>query len=229
MKMPILAKIRFLVACSIWKAKCTQEGTGTDITFTVTGSRNRSHLWIFSYTHKSNILEHCKGLVLHDKVIEGSLYHKQGDETAMAMGIQAFKLLIPVFATAGNPLGRARAILSPLHVLHGWATLHLSLQYLFKLQWMACNHAANRNCQKFNSGMLESFDFLSKGNSKLIKQQSLYDKGMGVVLLHGFGCRVFSWHRVMDTIAREVECHVIAFDQLGWGWTSPPWRSEWES
>ncbi len=56
---------------------------------------------------------------MHDKVIEGSLYHKQGDETAMAMGIQAFKLLIPVFATAGNPLGRARAILSPLHVLHG--------------------------------------------------------------------------------------------------------------
>jgi hypothetical protein len=113
MKMSILAKIRFLVACSIWKAKCTQEGTGTDITFTVTGSRNRSHLWIFSYTHKSNILEHCKRLVLHDKVIEGSLYHNQGDETAMAMGIQAFKLLIPVFATADNPLGRARAILSP--------------------------------------------------------------------------------------------------------------------
>jgi hypothetical protein len=33
----------------------------------------------------------------------------------------------------------------------------------------------------------------------------------------------------MDSIAREVECHVIAFGQLGWGWTSPPWRSEWES
>ncbi len=47
--------------------------------------------------------------------------------------------------------------------------------------------------------MLESFDFLSKGNSKLIKLQSLYDKGMGMVLLHGFCCRVYSWHRVMPS------------------------------
>jgi len=46
------------------------------------------------------------------------LFNNQGDETAMPMGIQAFKLLIPVFATAGNPLGRAHAILSSLHVLH---------------------------------------------------------------------------------------------------------------
>ncbi|KAJ0985642.1 hypothetical protein J5N97_003998 [Dioscorea zingiberensis] len=49
-----------------------------------------------------------------------------------------------------------------------------------------------------------------------------------VVLIHGFGGGVFSWRHVMDVLARQIGCMVVAFDRPGWGLTSHPRRKDWE-
>jgi hypothetical protein len=89
-----------------------------------------------------------------------------------------------------------------------------------------CNISSNFNgwpaimqqSQKFNSGMLESFDFLSKGNSKLIKQQSLHDKGMGVVLLHELGAEyilgIMSWTPLQEKL-NAMSLHLISWAEDG--------------
>ncbi|CAN6456219.1 unnamed protein product [Victoria cruziana] len=51
----------------------------------------------------------------------------------------------------------------------------------------------------------------------------------GIVLIHGFGGGVFSWRHVMGPLARQTRCTVTAFDRPGWGLTSRPKRSEWET
>ncbi|MQL91377.1 hypothetical protein Taro_023989 [Colocasia esculenta] len=50
----------------------------------------------------------------------------------------------------------------------------------------------------------------------------------GVVLVHGFGGGVFSWRHIMDSLARQVGCAVVAFDRPGWGLSSRPHRKDWE-
>ncbi|KAH7686614.1 Prolyl aminopeptidase protein [Dioscorea alata] len=49
-----------------------------------------------------------------------------------------------------------------------------------------------------------------------------------VILIHGFGGGVFSWRHVMDVLARQIGCTVVAFDRPGWGLTSRPRRKDWE-
>jgi pimeloyl-ACP methyl ester carboxylesterase len=46
-----------------------------------------------------------------------------------------------------------------------------------------------------------------------------------VLLLHGLGASLFSWHRVMDPMAQTAT--VIAFDRPGFGLTSRPMPGEW--
>jgi hypothetical protein len=176
---------------------------------------------------KQSLFMDCKGLILHYKVIDGSLYHDLDDKSTMATGICALKNLVPQSPMTWNPMGRVPATAASLHTpllsnslpqfatsssLNGWPAI---------LQQTAG--------QVPPSGMFESFDFLSKGNSNLAKQQLLHEKDTGVVLLHGFGGGVFSWRHVMDSIAREVGCRVVAFDRPGWGLTSRPQRFEWET
>ncbi len=176
---------------------------------------------------KQSLFMDCKGIILHYKVIDGSLYHDLDDKTAMATGIYALKNLVPQSPMTWNPMGRVPATAASLHTpllsnslpqftisssLNGWPTI---------LQQTAG--------QVQPSGMFESFDFLSKGDSNLSNQQLLHEKDTGVVLLHGFGGGVFSWRHVMGSIAREVGCRVVAFDRPGWGLTSRPQRLEWET
>ncbi|KAH7652120.1 Prolyl aminopeptidase protein [Dioscorea alata] len=49
-----------------------------------------------------------------------------------------------------------------------------------------------------------------------------------VILIHGFGGGVFSWRHLMDVLARQIGCAVVAFDRPGWGLTSRPRRKDWE-
>lgn len=51
---------------------------------------------------------------------------------------------------------------------------------------------------------------------------------MGIVLIHGFGGGVFSWRHVMNSLARQSNCSVAAFDRPGWGLTSRLRREDWE-
>lgn len=50
----------------------------------------------------------------------------------------------------------------------------------------------------------------------------------GIVLVHGFGGGVFSWRHVMEMLAQQADCPVVAFDRPGWGLTSRPCRKDWE-
>jgi pimeloyl-ACP methyl ester carboxylesterase len=174
---------------------------------------------------KQSLFMDCKGLVLHYKVIEGSFYHSQADDTAMATGIHATRNLIP-FPTTWNPLSRTPAAASSLHV----PLLSNSLsQFAISLDLNERPAIMQQSAGQKSSGLFERLDFLSKGDSKLTKQQPLHDKDTGVVLLHGFGGGLFSWRHVMGSIAREVGCRIAAFDRPGWGLTSRPRRSEWET
>ncbi|KAJ0971260.1 hypothetical protein J5N97_019219 [Dioscorea zingiberensis] len=49
-----------------------------------------------------------------------------------------------------------------------------------------------------------------------------------VILIHGFGGGVFSWRHVMEVLAQQIGCTVVAFDRPGWGLTSRPRRKDWE-
>ncbi|XP_058751876.1 uncharacterized protein LOC131654099 isoform X1 [Vicia villosa] len=51
---------------------------------------------------------------------------------------------------------------------------------------------------------------------------------VGIVLIHGFGGGVFSWRYVMNSLARQSNCSVAAFDRPGWGLTSRLRREDWE-
>lgn len=51
---------------------------------------------------------------------------------------------------------------------------------------------------------------------------------VGIVLVHGFGGGVFSWRHVMDSLAQQSNCTVVAFDRPGWGLTSRLRQEEWE-
>lgn len=51
---------------------------------------------------------------------------------------------------------------------------------------------------------------------------------VGIVLIHGFGGGVFSWRHVMNSLARQSNCTVAAFDRPGWGLTSRLRREDWE-
>lgn len=58
----------------------------------------------------------------------------------------------------------------------------------------------------------------------------LYTKQFGsgepaLVLLHGFGASLFSWHAVMGPLADEH--HVVAFDRPGFGLTDRPMPGQW--
>ncbi|KAL6977581.1 hypothetical protein U1Q18_026375 [Sarracenia purpurea var. burkii] len=44
--------------------------------------------------------------------------------------------------------------------------------------------------------------------------------GLPMILLHGFGASVFSWHRVMKPLAKVVGSKVLAFDRPAFGLTS---------
>ncbi len=172
---------------------------------------------------KQSLFMDCKGLVLHYKVIDGGLYRKQEDDDASAdgTGFHSAINMNPVFQTAvaWNPSGRASSLHAPLlsnssprfaipSIVTGWPAI-----------------GQQTGGQK-PSAVLESLEFVSEGDSKLVE---LYEKDTGVVLLHGFGGGVFSWRHVMGSIAMEVGCRVVAFDRPGWGLTSRPRRSEWET
>lgn len=60
-----------------------------------------------------------------------------------------------------------------------------------------------------------------------VKEQSFQVMGSGVarfglpmILLHGFGASVFSWDRVMKSLARLAGSKVLAFDRPAFGLTS---------
>jgi hypothetical protein len=171
---------------------------------------------------KQSLFMDCKGLVLHYKVIDGGLYRNQEDDDASTggTGFHSAINMNPVFQTAlaWNPSGRASSLHAPLlsnssprfaipSIVTGWPAI-----------------GQQTGGQK-PSVVLESLEFVSEGDSKLVE---LYEKDTGVVLLHGFGGGVFSWRHVMGSIAMEVGCRVVAFDRPGWGLTSRPRRSEWE-
>lgn len=63
---------------------------------------------------------------------------------------------------------------------------------------------------------------LSEGGSD---SQSLYPSkrlNFPMILLHGFGASVFSWNRVMKSLARISGSKVLAFDRPAFGLTSRP-------
>ncbi|KXZ55263.1 hypothetical protein GPECTOR_3g400 [Gonium pectorale] len=48
----------------------------------------------------------------------------------------------------------------------------------------------------------------------------------GIVLVHGFGGGVFAWRHVMEALAMQCHCRVIAFDRPAFGLTSRPKATE---
>ncbi|GAX85063.1 hypothetical protein CEUSTIGMA_g12483.t1 [Chlamydomonas eustigma] len=46
--------------------------------------------------------------------------------------------------------------------------------------------------------------------------------GTGIVLVHGFGGGVFAWRHVMEALALQCQCRVVAFDRPAFGLTSRP-------
>ncbi|GLC59570.1 hypothetical protein PLESTB_001501500 [Pleodorina starrii] len=48
----------------------------------------------------------------------------------------------------------------------------------------------------------------------------------GIVLVHGFGGGVFSWRHIMEALAMQCHCRVIAFDRPAFGLTSRPKATE---
>ncbi|KAI3463371.1 hypothetical protein Pfo_020034 [Paulownia fortunei] len=71
-------------------------------------------------------------------------------------------------------------------------------------------------------------DELSKLGSPMMERNVDATEQFGIVLVHGFGGGVFSWRKVMGTLARQTGCAVAAFDRPGWGLTSRPRQKDWE-
>ncbi|KAL8520475.1 hypothetical protein ACS0TY_011117 [Phlomoides rotata] len=71
----------------------------------------------------------------------------------------------------------------------------------------------NENCED---------DELGKLGSPLMVAGVEANEQFGIILVHGFGGGVFSWRKVMGTLARKTGCAVSAFDRPGWGLTSRP-------
>ncbi|KAL8535523.1 hypothetical protein ACS0TY_011231 [Phlomoides rotata] len=63
----------------------------------------------------------------------------------------------------------------------------------------------NENCED---------DELGKLGSPLMVAGVEANEQFGIVLVHGFGGGVFSWRKVMGTLARKTGCAVSAFDNL---------------
>lgn len=65
------------------------------------------------------------------------------------------------------------------------------------------------------------YDAELEGNNKSLQSQSVFKKiGLPMILLHGFGASVYSWHRVMKALAEVVGSKVLAFDRPAFGLTS---------
>ncbi|KAL8465734.1 hypothetical protein ACS0TY_034998 [Phlomoides rotata] len=77
----------------------------------------------------------------------------------------------------------------------------------------------NENCED---------DELGKLGSPLMVAGVEANEQFGIVLVHGFSGGVFSWRKVMGTLARQTGCAVAAFDRPGWGLTSRPRQKDWE-
>ncbi|XP_052200079.1 uncharacterized protein LOC127806679 [Diospyros lotus] len=54
----------------------------------------------------------------------------------------------------------------------------------------------------------------------MVQDQTTSQFGLPVILLHGFGASVFSWHRVMKPLAQVTGSKVLAFDRPAFGLTS---------
>ncbi|XP_042063354.1 uncharacterized protein LOC121807203 [Salvia splendens] len=76
----------------------------------------------------------------------------------------------------------------------------------------------------------ESFEEveLSKLGSPMIERNGDVVENCGIVLIHGFGGGVFSWRKIISTLAGRAGCPVVAFDRPGWGLTSRPVKNDWE-
>lgn len=46
--------------------------------------------------------------------------------------------------------------------------------------------------------------------------------GTAIVLVHGYGGGVFAWRHVMEALALQCQCRVVAFDRPGFGLTARP-------
>lgn len=65
------------------------------------------------------------------------------------------------------------------------------------------------------------YDAEIEGNNKSLQSQRVFKKiGLPMILLHGFGASVYSWHRVMKALAEVVGSKVLAFDRPAFGLTS---------
>ncbi|KAG6425296.1 hypothetical protein SASPL_115724 [Salvia splendens] len=76
----------------------------------------------------------------------------------------------------------------------------------------------------------ESFEEveLSKLGSPMIERNGDVVENCGIVLIHGFGGGVFSWRKIISTLAEQAGCPVAAFDRPGWGLTSRPVKNDWK-
>lgn len=43
------------------------------------------------------------------------------------------------------------------------------------------------------------------------------DMSMGIMLIHGFGGGVFAWRHIMEPLAIQCQCRVVAFDRPAFG------------
>jgi pimeloyl-ACP methyl ester carboxylesterase len=46
-------------------------------------------------------------------------------------------------------------------------------------------------------------------------------EGVAIVLIHGFGAGVFCWRHIMEALAMQCHCRVVAFDRPGFGEWQP--------
>ncbi len=51
---------------------------------------------------------------------------------------------------------------------------------------------------------------------------------LAIVLVHGFGAGVFAWRHVMEPLAYQCQCRVLAFDRPAFGerWSVGRWVGE---
>jgi pimeloyl-ACP methyl ester carboxylesterase len=76
-------------------------------------------------------------------------------------------------------------------------------------------------------------DLLADPDSQFVDVDGLRvhfkSEGVGhptLILLHGFGASLFSWHRVMESLAEQGQ--VVAFDRPAFGLTQRPMPGDWE-
>lgn len=180
----------------------------------------------------------CKGLVIHYKLIDGSLFKNQDTVMSSYDGRDAYQSAgnylpesPPLFPSTWNPLLRAPTA----------SSLRISVQTP-----LLSNQSSDLGFSPLTSPGLNGWPAivqqtaLQKGLGGISEGLGLptrvttagniepKEKGFGVIFLHGFGGGVFSWRHVMSTVARDVGCRVAAFDRPGWGLTSRTRRNEWE-